>query len=232
MAKTGDSRPGTGPAADRTGLETGAWRLLYFNGFHSAIPEDWSDNQKILGVEGFARREGFLFQPRTINYRFAREHSTELVRQLAEELPDDGGRVIFSGSSMGGWFARIMQLTLHQHRPGLKTVALAFNPAFDLTRHGHLLVGPQENFITGETYDWTPADSDRLGRLERAVDYDAPLPFHVYVDKGDEVIDWRASARRHAAMARFHAFAGGSHTFEHVREALEDFAAVRAAASD
>lgn len=235
MTRIGDSMPGTGPVAGAVGPGrpvAQAQRLLYFNGFNSAIPEDWSDNQKILGVEGFARREGFLFLPCTVNYRFARDRSAEIIRQLAEEIPDEGGQVIFSGSSMGGWFARVMQLLLNERRPGLKAEALAFNPVFDLMLHGHMLVGSQENFVTGEKYDWTPADSDGLGRLERAVDYDAPLPFYVYADKGDEVIDWRASAARHDAIARFHAFEGGSHSFEHVREALEDFAAARAAAPD
>ena len=93
-----------------------------------------------------------------------------------------------------------------------------------------MLLGPQVNFVTGERYLWEAADSGRLGDLERAVDYDAALPFYVYVDKGDEVIDWRASAERHSAIARFRAFEGGSHTFEHVREALADFTAARGAA--
>jgi hypothetical protein len=201
--------------------------LFYFNGFSSAIPPDWSDNAKITGVEEFARRAGFRFLPATVDYRRARERSAEILAHVPEELGDRGGRVIFSGSSMGGWFARIVQLLLAQSRPGLVTEALAFNPAFDLGQHGHMLLGPQVNFVTGEHFEWTPADGGRLGELERAVDYDAPLPFYVYVDKGDEVIDWRASAARHSAIARFLAFEGGSHSFEHVREALSDFAAAR-----
>jgi predicted esterase YcpF (UPF0227 family) len=203
--------------------------LLYFNGFNSAIPPDWSDNEKILGVEDFARRLGLQFLPCTIDYRHAHERSEEILARVASEVPDRRGPVIFSGSSMGGWFARIMQVKMAGRVPGLATEALALNPAFDLGLHGHLLVGPQENFVTGERYDWTAADSERLGRLERSIDYDAPLPFFVYVDKGDEVIDWRASADRHASIARFRAFEGGSHTFEHVPQALEDFAAARGA---
>lgn len=203
--------------------------LLYFNGFNSAIPPDWSDNEKILGVENLALRLGLRFVPCTIDYRRASQRSVEILEQVASGVPDDAGTVIFSGSSMGGWFARIMQARMARRRPGLATEALAFNPAFDIALHGHLLVGPQENFVTGERYRWTAEDSARLGALERSVDYDAPLPFFVYVDKGDEVIDWRASAERHSAIARFRPFEGGSHTFEHVPEALEDFAAARSA---
>jgi predicted esterase YcpF (UPF0227 family) len=206
--------------------------LLYFNGFNSGIPEDWSDNQKISGVEEFASRQGFRFMPCTVDYRHACRRSAEILAQLDEELPGDDGPVILAGASLGGWFARVLQVMLAQRRPALATEVLAFNPAFDLGLHGHVLLGPQVNTVTQERYEWAPEDSQRLGGLERSVDYDAPLPFFVYVDKGDEVIDWRASASRHAGIARFRAFEGGSHLFEHVREALDDFASARSAPGD
>ena len=69
--------------------------------------------------------------------------------------------------------------------------------------------------------------SEGLARLEVSVDFDAPLPYFVYVDKGDEVIAWERSAARHAPIAHFLAFAGGSHRFAHAREALRDFEAAR-----
>lgn len=196
--------------------------LYYFNGFNSAIPDDWSDNEKIVAVEDYAARRGFRFVPYSVNYRRAGEHAADILQQ-AEEGAGVAARVIFSGSSMGGWFARIMQLLLARAQPGLAVEALAFNPAFDVGLHGHMLLGPQVNFVTGEEYLWTEQDSARLKRLEDSVDYDAPLPFYVYVDKGDEVIAWRPSATRHARVARFLAFEGGSHAFEHARQALRDF---------
>jgi predicted esterase YcpF (UPF0227 family) len=206
--------------------------LLYFNGFNSGIPGDWSDNQKISGVEDFALCQGFRFAPCTVDYRSAGERSAEILERVDEDFPGDSGQVIFSGASLGGWFARILQLKLAQRRPGLATEVLAFNPAFDLRLHGQVLLGPQVNTVTQERYEWAARDSERLGRLEQSVDYDAPLPFFVYVDKGDEVIDWRASAVRHAGISRFHAFEGGSHLFEHVPEALADFASERSTPAD
>jgi len=198
--------------------------LYYFNGFNSGIPDDWSDNEKIVAVEGYAAVRGLQFRPYTVNYRPAREHAEEILRQMAGETVE---QVIFSGSSMGGWFARIMQLLLVRKRPGLPVEALAFNPAFDLGLHGHLLLGPQVNFVTLEEYDWTERDSSKLKKLEQSVDYDAPLPFFVYVDKGDEVIGWEHSAARHGDIAHFLAFEGGSHSFEHSLEALRDFDSAR-----
>jgi len=203
--------------------------LFYFNGFNSAIPADWSDNAKLVAVADHARRRGLRFVPWTVDYRRARETATEILQAIGQAC--DGGTdqaprgLIFSGSSMGGWFARIMQLLLAGDRPGLRAVALAFNPAFDVGLHGHRLVGPQLNFMTLEQYEWTERDSAGLARLEAAVDFDAPLPFYVYVDKGDEVIAWERSAARHAPIARFLAFEGGSHRFEHAPEALRDFEA-------
>lgn len=197
--------------------------LFYFNGFNSAIPEDWSDNEKIVAVEDYAARRGFRFLPYTVNYRRAPEHAADILQQLAGAADAEPAQVIFSGSSMGGWFARIMQLLAAREMPGLPVEALAFNPAFDLGLHGDMLLGPQANFVTGEEYQWTEEDSARLKQLEGSVDYDAPLPFYVYVDKGDEVIAWEPSASRHACIARFLAFDGGSHAFEHARQALRDF---------
>jgi predicted esterase YcpF (UPF0227 family) len=194
--------------------------LFYFNGFNSAVPDDWSDNEKIVAVERFAAERGFGFVPYSVNYRRAREHAAEILQRLAAETVEI---VIFSGSSMGGWFARIMQLLLARDRPDLPAQALAFNPAFDLGLHGHMLLGPQVNFVTLEEYEWREQDSARLKELEESIDYDAPLPFFVYVDKGDEVIAWEHSEARHAHIARFLAFEGGSHSFEHSNAALRDF---------
>ena len=201
--------------------------LFYFNGFNSAIPADWSDNERIVAVADYARQRGLRFLPWTVDYRRARAVAAEILQSIGRAcggMPDPASlRVIFSGSSMGGWYARIMQLLLARERPGLLVEALAFNPAFDLGLHGHRLLGPQLNFVTLEQYEWTERDSAELASLEASVDFDAPLPFFVYVDKGDEVIAWDRSAARYAPIARFLAFEGGAHRFEHAREALRDF---------
>ncbi len=215
VSASGEGSAGRSSAAEKL--------LYYFNGFNSAIPEDWSDNEKIVAVENYAGRRGFRFLPHSINYRRARDHAVEILGRIRERSAAAPVHVLFSGSSMGGWFARIMQLLLARDQPGVKVEALAFNPAFDLGHHGHMLLGPQVNFVTLEAYVWTEQDSARISQLEESVDYDAPLPFFVYVDKGDEVIPWEPSAARHGKIARFVAFEGGSHSFEHAREALQDF---------
>ena len=193
--------------------------VYYFHGFASAIPRDFADSPKITAVAAWAARRERDFRPQNVDYRDAPER----VRALLDGVSDDVRDVVFCGASMGGWFARIMQLRLAQSRPGLPVAAVVFNPAFNLAEFGHLLEGPQVNYVTQQTFVWTPRHSARLVELESSVDYRAELPLWVYVDREDEVIDAELSERFHRDFAQFHAFAGGSHSFEHTPQALRDF---------
>lgn len=193
--------------------------FYYFNGFNSAILDDYSGSPKIVAAAKFASENNFRFMPVSINFRQAARHRELILGQLEDEVDE----VVFCGSSMGGWFARIMQLSLIQYRPELKTAAIGFNPVFDLGRHKDFLIGSQMNFVTLEEYEWTEDHARALKDLEEQVDYDAAQPFYVYCDKGDEVIPWQASESRHLSISRFIAFEGGCHSFDHYNEALTDF---------
>jgi predicted esterase YcpF (UPF0227 family) len=193
--------------------------LFYFNGFNSAILDDYSGSAKIIAVAEYAQSRGYGFIPVSVCYRLALEQSREILALVGESVEE----VIFCGSSMGGWFARIMQLLLSHEKPGIKSSAIAFNPAYDLAMYGYMLVGPQVNYVTQEEYRWTVEHSEQLKTLERSVDYKSTLPFFVYVDKGDEVIGWEGSAAKHSPISKFIAFEGGCHSFDHFREALLDF---------
>jgi predicted esterase YcpF (UPF0227 family) len=155
----------------------------------------------------------------SVCYRRARDHAAEVLAMVG----DSADVAVFCGSSMGGWFARIVQLMLANQRPEIRTAAIAFNPAYDLSMYGHLLLGKQRNHVTFEEYVWTAEHSDQLRALERGVHYRGTLPFFVYLDKGDEVIGWERSSSRHAPIARLTVFEGGCHSFDHYHEALADF---------
>jgi predicted esterase YcpF (UPF0227 family) len=193
--------------------------LYYFHGFNSAIPEDISTSPKISAVAEYAARAGRAFLPQNIDYRQVRRHASELLDHVAQDVDE----VLYCGASMGGWFARIMQCLLAQRRPGLKIEAVVFNPAFNLVEFSHMLEGRQVNYVTLEEYDWTPAHSAAMVALEASIDYRADLPFRVYVDRDDEVIDAGWSEDWHRGYANFVAFAGGDHSFQHSREALDDY---------
>ena len=200
------------PQADR--------HLLYYShGFNSAIPEDISTSPKISAVAEFCQTTGRTFLPQNIDYRYADRHS----RELLDSVPQGAESVLFCGASMGGWFARIMQLLLAGRRPGLRVEAVVFNPAFNLAEFSHYLEGRQVNYVTGEECEFTPEHGAMLVALENSVNYRADLPVWVYVDRDDEVINAEWSERWHAGYSRFVAFPGGCHSFDHAREALEDF---------
>lgn len=193
--------------------------LFYFHGFNSAIPADISESPKISAVEEYARRTKRAFHPVNVDYRQVKKHS----RELLASVDGDVERVLYCGASMGGWFARIMQILLARARPQLCVEAVVFNPAFNLAEFSHMLEGPQENYVTLEKYEWTRAHSLQMVELEASVDYSADLPFWVYVDSDDEVIDAQLSGKWHRDIARFKAYPGGCHSFDHSREALEDY---------
>jgi len=193
--------------------------LFYVHGFNSAIPEDISTSPKISAVADFCRCTGRAFHPLNIDYRKAAQHS----REILELVPGDVERVIFCGASMGGWFARVMQLLLARQRPELPVEAVIFNPAFNLAEFSHYLEGHQHNYVTLEEYEFKREHSEQLICLERSVDYHADLPLWVYVDAEDEVINAEWSQKWYSGISRFVAYPGGSHSFEHARDALDDF---------
>lgn len=193
--------------------------LYYCHGFASAIPEDWSSSPKITAVAEFCRRTGREFRPQDVDYREADRRCDEILATVEPGV----ARVTFCGASMGGWFSRILQLRLLQQRPSLRVEAVVFNPAFNLVEFSHFLEGPQQNYVTDAEFTFTPEHGRRLVALERSVDYRGDAPFWVYVDREDETIDAGWSEAFHAGFARFRVYQGGSHSFEHTREALEDF---------
>lgn len=193
--------------------------LYYTHGFASAIPADWSESPKISAVAAFCRATGRDFRPQNVDFREAERRCREILDTIAADVE----RVTFCGASMGGWFSRILQLKLLQRRPGLPVDAVVFNPAFNLAEFSHYLEGSQLNYVTGEPFDFTPDHGRALVRLEASVDYRGDAPFRVYVDRDDETISAEWSERFHAGFARFRAFPGGCHGFDHAREALEDY---------
>ena len=136
--------------------------LYYFHGFASAIPADISTSHKISAVADFCRATGRDFRPQNVDYRMAEHRS----REVLDSVEDRSAEVVFCGASMGGWFARILQLKLLQQRPRSVVRAVAFNPAFNLAEFSHYLEGAQVNYVTGESFEFTRAHGTALVGLE------------------------------------------------------------------
>ena len=217
--------------ATGAGTEEGRRLFFYFNGFNSGILDDFSGSAKIVAAHDFAVGQGYGFVPVSTCYREVEEVYESVLARIDGSVPE----VVFCGSSMGGWFARVLQLTARQRWPGLSAACIAWNPAYNLAELAEVLLGPQQNFVTGERYEWTREHGEAMVRLERASGYPAAPPqdrsWYVYVDEDDEVIPLDGSREWHGERAIFTVFNGGCHSFDHAPESLEHFRVERASTS-
>lgn len=134
---------------------------------------------------------------------------------IASEIERRAARPTLVGSSLGGYYA-----TYFAERFDCRAVLI--NPA--VTPHLGLAayLGRQQNLYTGETYEFTRADLDALASLY--VERVDPERYLLLLETGDEVLDWRAAARRYAG-ARSVIRDGGDHTLQSFPEHLARIAA-------
>ncbi len=70
--------------------------LFYFNGFNSAVLDDYSGSPKIVAVAEYAQSRGYDFIPVSVCFRQALVQSREILAGVGEPVDE----VIFCGSSM------------------------------------------------------------------------------------------------------------------------------------
>jgi len=112
--------------------------------------------------------------------------------------------VTFIGSSLGGFYATYLVEKL-----GCRAVLI--NPA--ITPHIGLeaYLGTQKNLHTGAAYELTRAHLEGWRRLQ--VERIDPEKYLLLLETGDEVLDWRAAARKYEG-ARTVVRDGGDHSLQ------------------
>lgn len=143
------------------------------------------------------------------------ERAIEMLAGLIATAGDDEKPVVLVGSSLGGFYAVYLAA-----RFGLP--AILINPLVDQTLLRQA-IGPQENFYTGERYEWTAACCDQLDAMATAQEDLAEaltVPPLVLLDEADETLDSQLAASHFEGHGEVHLFPGGSHPFEHLPEAL------------
>ncbi|HEY5366005.1 MAG TPA: YqiA/YcfP family alpha/beta fold hydrolase [Casimicrobiaceae bacterium] len=110
----------------------------------------------------------------------------------------------FVGSSLGGYYA-----TYLAERLGARAVLV--NPAVTPYDDLAVYVGPQTNLYTGRVFDVLPAHFDELRALDAGPLRD-PSRYLVYLQTGDEVLDWRVAAARYGGAWQC-VEGGGDHGF-------------------
>ncbi len=176
-------------------MPSAAPSILYIHGFNSS-----SASQKAQQLLRAMQSLGLAARLRAPDLH----HHPRLAIAQLEALLAELGRPTLVGSSLGGYYA-----THLAERHGLQAVLI--NPAVLPHRRfaGHL--GPQHNYYSGETWELTEEHMVALAGLEAPPPRD-PARYRVWLQTGDEVLDWRDAAAwyRHCSPC---IEAGGDHAF-------------------
>ncbi len=141
----------------------------------------------------------------------ALQHNPQLAIQQLDAAVAGLGRPLLVGSSLGGYYA-----THLAERHGLK--ALLINPAVRPQSLFEAHLGPQQNYYTGECWQLTLEHVAALASLEVPAPHD-PARYQVWLQTGDETLDYRAAERYYRACS-LRIQAGGEHGFRGFAECL------------
>lgn len=140
----------------------------------------------------------------------------EAVRELTTALraAGAGGPLTLIGSSMGGFYGQYLARQLPTAHLFL------INPALDAVGLWRAL--PRGTMVSGqdEPYRLREPDIAALAPYVIADPCAAPVPTTLFLDEGDELIDWRIAATHYARCGRVHHWAGGNHAFAHLDAAV------------
>jgi uncharacterized protein len=182
--------------------------LLYLHGFNSSPASHKAQVMKAyLGGRGLGHLYACPALPDT-----PREAIDAIETAIAGRDPRT---VTFLGSSLGGYYA-----TYLAEKMGCR--AALINPA--ITPHVGLAayLGTQKNLHTGVAYELTRAHLEGWRALW--VEHIDPERFLLLLETGDEVLDWRAAARKYEG-ARTVIRDGGDHSLqsfpEHIGRILQ-----------
>jgi len=121
----------------------------------------------------------------------------------------------FVGSSLGGFYATVMA-----EKIGCRAVLL--NPAVHPHTHFARYLGPQKNLCTGEAFELTREHIEDLRAMDPA-SITRPERYWLFVETGDEVLDYREAVAYYAGA--LHAvIQGGDHSLTSFPEHIPDIA--------
>ncbi len=162
-----------------------------------------------------------IFNP-TYPAHTAAEAVELLTRTLRPLIGDEGAAddpLVMVGSSMGGFYGAWMAQHLGFHH------LVMINPALRPWELLSQVVGWQFNQALDERYYLSTemVAATRQYALDPATD---GVPTTLLLDKGDELIDYRIAERIYRGIGDIHCFEGGSHTFDHMVEAVSIIAGI------
>jgi len=135
------------------------------------------------------------------------------LSQLIEELIKKDSKLVIVGSSMGGFYGQY----LARQFPIAHLIMI--NPALQPWELLYQREGEHQNFVTGERYTLTVEDIEQT-RCYEITAVDDGVPTTLFLDKGDETIDYRIAADMYRDSGELMIFEGGDHRFQHMKEVI------------
>lgn len=146
----------------------------------------------------------------------ALHHDPRQAIASAEALIAAAEQPVLAGSSLGGYYA-----TYLAQRHGLR--ALLINPAVLVAERFLHYLGPQQNYYSGEHWVLEQQHVDVLAELQTVPPTEAGQ-FEVWLETGDETLDWRDAADFYKACIP-DVREGGNHGYSRFAERLPELLA-------
>ncbi|MBF8778934.1 YqiA/YcfP family alpha/beta fold hydrolase [Pseudomonas fulva] len=188
--------------------------ILYIHGFNSSPL-----SRKARQLESVMQRLGLAEQLRVPALH---HHPRQAIAQLEAAIAELGTPLLV-GSSLGGYYA-----TWLAERHALKAVLI--NPAVAPHRLFDGYLGLQRNLYTGQAWELTLDHVQALAELEVPAPRD-PRRFQVWLQTGDETLDYR-QAQRYYAACDLRIEEGGDHGFQGFAERIGQLLALAGIAAE
>ena len=191
--------------------------IIYLHGFNSASlnldGKLLTGKEKLLIMQAFCTKNNVLFYTPNFDYRDFQNIIENVLYEWNRYL-DQGYEVIFMGSSMGGFASEYLAMKTGSH-------AIMINPAINPSKLLKQFVGVTKNYETGQPYQWTEHHCEQYQHYQQALaDNHQAIKRTILLDKADELIDSEETIVHYRGLAHIVAFDGGSHSFEHMQQAI------------
>ncbi len=191
--------------------------IIYLHGFNSASlnldGKLLTSKEKLLVLQQFCLKMDILFCTPNVDYRNFEGIVEDMLFQWNQYL-DQSYDVVFMGSSMGGFASQYLAM-----KTGCK--AIMINPAITPSELLPQFIGVAENYETGQPYQWDQSNCEQYRKYENELESSVQqIDRTILLDMADELIDSEKTLSDYKEKANVVTFEGGSHSFEHIKQAL------------
>ena len=193
------------------------YAIIYLHGFNSASL-DLSGNllvskQKLAVLKQFCEEQNIKLYTPNVDYRGFKKIINDLLLSF-NDFEAAAYKVIFMGSSLGGFTSEYLAMQT-------KTKAIMINPAMSPVTLLPQFIGTTENFETHQPCDWKIEHCEQYQQYEYELrSSKQKIDRTILLDMEDELLDSRLTLKQFNASAHIVTYPGGSHSFEHIEQAL------------